>query len=1358
MKRPLLLLILVVSLSAMAQPTTSPLSEQLFLKELDLGNYLPANEINTVYQDPTGFLWIGTTSGLYRYDGYSVRPLRKDIQNPALLTSNYITCLLSTDDGNTLWVGTRNGLNRLDLTGTVPGTAYHLTEFDNTNFIVCLCATSDGSLWVGTEGGLFCYEPDADSFTLYCDQMGNSKVPHASVNSLFEDPHGFLWVGTWDAGLYRMSLSDTTCYQLPKFNDQNSAQTVYVDAQDHLWVGTWGSGVYEILNPYDTDRPLAFHSYVTGNTDGLLPSNIIWNITYDAGWQLLWLGTSQGLAYIDLSTPVHRVQTLSADLLPTTLSVGRPLFGHGASVQVGQGIRWIHARKQGIVLLCQRQRPFCTRQLPADLAETNGIKSLAFDGGGNLWVGLSNGGIVVYPAPSDSVPYRIPAPSRLLAIRRGEAGRMLIATERQGLLVMEGATVVDRLNTANTPWLLDNCVYDLCHMADGTLLLGTWKGISVRFTNGKGLHLGGDSLSLIENARVKSLSVAPNGDIWLAASGQGILCLRGNIHKPASLSLSQYDRVDGSPMPLDDVTQIVADGRGNVWACTQDGALLRYIPERDELDLVNDRLNLPYDGIYSIRESRDGNLWLGLRYDLACICFDTLLHVREQYFFPRQDVLKSDFFGEGLSDCGPDGRLAFGGLTCVATFDDLSPSDTVLSTRVAVTDIKVFGRSIDGFTPFTQRVTLQPDQRDVTIEFSSFNYDNTGATRFTYRLEGYDKQWRYNEPNTNKAHYTNLPPGSYTFRLRSIESGGGWRSDEFVLPLTVLAPLWLRWPALVLYVLLALAAGGFVVLRLRRREQEKRCLQMERFDAQSREQLNHKKLQFFTSITHELMTPLSVISASLAAIEQDHPGAEGACRVISSNVNRLFRYLQQILEFRRSETGNEHLRLSHGNLTEFMRGEVESMLPLAKKQQLHLSLVCNPEQFDGWFDPDKLDKIVYNLISNAIKYNRPMGYIQVALTCDDGHTATISVKDNGVGIAPDKLPSLFQRFYEGEHRRYSTYGTGIGLSLVKDLVQLHRGSVHVQSQLGQGSEFIVSIPIHRDAFEPEELDDTSTIAMPPLASPSQGADAPLNPAPQPETAADAPAVLVVEDDDDLQALLRKLLASKYRVFTAYNGQEALQILEAKGIDLIITDVMMPVMDGMEFVRHLRQDERTAAIPVIMLTAKRAEQDRAEAYRCGANAYMMKPFNTSVLLARLENLLRHRQRETTTLNEQLFGGIKGVHLSDADADFLSQCNHCAQAHISDAEFDVQAFADELCTSKSTLYRRLKSLTGLNPNAFIRKLRMTAACELLRQNPHARVADIAYAVGYNDPKYFSACFKKDIGSLPHEYLAQGQQADD
>lgn len=529
------------------------------------------------------------------------------------------------------------------------------------------------------------------------------------------------------------------------------------------------------------------------------------------------------------------------------------------------------------------------------------------------------------------------------------------------------------------------------------------------------------------------------------------------------------------------------------------------------------------------------------------------------------------------------------------------------------------------------------------------------------------------------------------------------------------------------------------------------ALRLREMEKAKAEELNHAKLQFFTNITHELLTPLTIISATVDELKTQAPSHNDLYTVMNSNIQRLIRLLQQILEFRKAETGNLKLRVSPGDLAAFVRTGTESFKPLVKKRKIHFSLLCDPESIVGYFDIDKLDKIMYNLLSNAAKYNKEDGFIQVTLSYDeeDREFVLLRVKDNGKGISREKQATLFKRFYEGDYRKFNTIGTGIGLSLTKDLVTLHGGTISVESEVDHGTEFIVRIPIERSYYDEEQIDD-EVISLRQTAIDYEDTPEDVIAEVQ-ELATKANSILLVEDNEELLNLMTKLLGREYNVFTAENGKEGIIVLENEDVDLIVSDIMMPEMDGIEFCKYVKGHLEISHIPVILLTAKNKEEDRAEAYEIGADAFISKPFNLTVLHARIRNLLKYKARMAHDFKNQIVFEVKDLNYTSLDEDFIQRAINCVNNHLEDPNFDQAQFADEMLTSKSTLYKKLKSLAGLNTSSFIRNVRLKAACRIMEEKGiNIRVSELAYAVGFNDPKYFSSCFKKEFGMLPSEYI--------
>ncbi len=520
----------------------------------------------------------------------------------------------------------------------------------------------------------------------------------------------------------------------------------------------------------------------------------------------------------------------------------------------------------------------------------------------------------------------------------------------------------------------------------------------------------------------------------------------------------------------------------------------------------------------------------------------------------------------------------------------------------------------------------------------------------------------------------------------------------------------------------------------------------------------------FTNISHELLTPLTVISASIEQLREQEPRFGSSYALMELNIERMVRLLQEILETSKLQSGEERLLVSQGDVMQYISQTALCLKPLMDQRQQEFTIHCTPRSMMGWIDTDKLDKIIYNLLSNASKYTPQGGKVDLeAITNSTYDHITIKVKDNGIGLSEGKKKHLFHRFYDGDYRKMRTTGTGLGLPLTRDLVFLHGGTIDCESKEGRGTTFIVNLPINKEAFSHSQIDETNRIDnskpkaaiidLPQLVP--QEEEMP-KPAEGPETADDETyRILLVEDNIELLLLMQSLLSQEYLVSTAKNGREALEVIQQKELDLIISDVMMPELDGNQLTQKVKEDPNTSHLPVILLTAKTQEKDKNLSLLIGADDYITKPFRMSDLKLRINNIIENRKRiqreymaqtiEETRLETQMTQPTP-------DEAFLHRAIECVYSHLSDSDFDRDAFASEMGASASTLYNKLRSLTGLNVSAFIRDIRMKEARKLAQTQPSLRVSELAYKVGFKDPKYFSTCFKKEFGLQPSEYMEQ------
>ena len=932
-----------------------------------------------------------------------------------------------------------------------------------------------------------------------------------------------------------------------------------------------------------------------------------------------------------------------------------------------------------------------------------------------------------------------------------------------GIYVYRKGEKVKHLTTKNSAFLTSDCVSALYEDYEGNCWIGTRGGIGVRLSDGTDYRFEtmnfNDSLSA-GWIYVRDIVQDMDNSVWLATSNFGVIHITGDVRQPSTLKYENYS-FHNRKLITNTVLCMHIDRFGRLWAGTEGGGLYLYNRSTGQFEEKTRTYSIPGDVIVSIEEDKSGNLWLGTVSGLVKLYVAAVGNDFSTRIYTSADGLQDNFIVN--SSCSRDGELFFGGHKGYNSFFPDKMEIPSQETNFLITDIKIFNHSFKNLPvelqqkispvmpTYTSKIELPYKYNNFSIEFAALTYKNPELNRYAYRLQNFDRDWQYTDADRRFAYYNNLPSGTYTFQLKATNENGEWSGYVREFTVVVLPPFWATWWAYLLYMVLVLVIGVLIYRTIKKRILLQNALRLREMEKAKAEELNHAKLQFFTNITHELLTPLTIISATVDELKTQAPSHNDLYTVMNSNIQRLIRLLQQILEFRKAETGNLKLRVSPGDLAAFVRTGTESFKPLVKKRKIHFSLLCDPESIVGYFDIDKLDKIMYNLLSNAAKYNKEDGFIQVTLSYDeeDREFVLLRVKDNGKGISREKQATLFKRFYEGDYRKFNTIGTGIGLSLTKDLVTLHGGTISVESEVDHGTEFIVRIPIERSYYDEEQIDD-EVISLRQTAIDYEDTPEDVIAEVQ-ELATKANSILLVEDNEELLNLMTKLLGREYNVFTAENGKEGIIVLENEDVDLIVSDIMMPEMDGIEFCKYVKGHLEISHIPVILLTAKNKEEDRAEAYEIGADAFISKPFNLTVLHARIRNLLKYKARMAHDFKNQIVFEVKDLNYTSLDEDFIQRAINCVNNHLEDPNFDQAQFADEMLTSKSTLYKKLKSLAGLNTSSFIRNVRLKAACRIMEEKGiNIRVSELAYAVGFNDPKYFSSCFKKEFGMLPSEYI--------
>ena len=762
------------------------------------------------------------------------------------------------------------------------------------------------------------------------------------------------------------------------------------------------------------------------------------------------------------------------------------------------------------------------------------------------------------------------------------------------------------------------------------------------------------------------------------------------------------------------------------------------------------------EGIFNIITDQLGHIWIStnkrvIEYDPkngGIMDYSTMTDVMVNSFMPNSYYKTRA------------GKILYGGNKGISVFTPYDHlSDNPRRIRTMVSDVKIDGvsslleKNNQRFNLRSQIISLNAGDKNIEIDFSSLNYAFPDKIKYAYKMDGVDDDWVYVRGDRQFAFYNQLPKGKRTFYLKTTDVNGLW--SNYIAEVQVFKQpafyetLW----AYLFYIVFTLLCLYLFYHRMKRRIQLRHELRIAQIDKEKSEELVQTKLRYFTNISHDLLTPLTIITCLIDDAEMTNGSRISQLTMIRSNVNKLRRLLQQILDFRKVESGNMKLSVSKSDVISFIDDVCKiHFTPLMRKKNQTFTFLTEDRHLMAYFDRDKLDKIVSNLLSNACKYTANGGDIKLIVDSyweSEYHHLRIQVVDTGEGIAPADLENVFKRFYT-INKGDESESNGIGLSLTKDLVELHHGTINVESELGKGSTFTVDLPINKDSYQEDELISehisVNGINTDLILEKEELIDSKVGEGEDMQIA--DVHLLLVEDNEELLFLMEKILSKHYHVLIAKDGLEALNVIKDNEIDIIISDVMMPEMDGLEFCRTLKSNLETSHIPIILLTAKNTVEDRIECYNAGADGYISKPFELKILEARINNFIMHKKNKQEEFRSNVEVNIDSLEPSSIDKEFLDKVISVIKSNMSEGDFDVVQLADALAVSKSSLYRKMKIATGLSPIEFIRNIRLKHGSQLLKDKSIS-VAEVAYECGFSNPKYFATCFKEEFGVTPKEY---------
>lgn len=1358
--------------SAFAQ-TTVPT-----IRHLSVSDGLSQSSVIDVTQDKYGFLWFATRDGLNKYDGHKFTVYNKIYNDSSSISSNDIFSVMVDSDGD-LWVGTLNGLNKYDYSKDAFVRFYNDAEDSSTlsdNSVWSIFESSNGEIWVGTSRGLNRFNKTTGTFTqIFNDPENEFSLSHNYILDIFEDKEGFLWVGT-AKGLNKLNKSNKGKFNFTRFlhdpeNDESLSddyiQTIAEDEAGNLWIGTRNGGLNKLMTA--TGNFKSFKSDTKNNTS--LSNDNVRSLAFDKKGRL-WVGTYNGLNLMENENQGFK-KYFNDKNDPVSLSKNsiKSIFIDKS------GTIWIGTYYGGVNILNDHFNNFKNYKYRADNKglRFDVISAIVEDKNGKIYIGTEGGGVNVLDLKTGEYDYILKkgtsnslSNNNVKSLYLDDEDNLYIGTFGGGLNILNLKTrsfKTFRQEQNNPNSLNDDNVYAILPQNDSIYLIGTFGGGLNIFNKNKleFTHTNGG----VESSNIRNLLKDSKGNLWMGTQ-YGLNYLSAEKLKVLDFSFKSYF-FDRKSQAGEDVTTIFEDSKSRIWIGTNESGLSFYDETEDRF--VNYDLysitGATSNVVHGILEDKHQNLWISTNNGIL------KLNPGDNTYkiFDESNGLISNEYNNSSCLRTSDGHMYFGSLEGLTVFHPDSIATNTYAPPVVLTDFKLFGESVkpgsqEGMLRKiigeTKTVTLDYDQAIFTIEFSIPNFVNSGNNRYAYRLKGLEDKWNFT--NSNNATYTIQKAGTYDFEVKGANNDGVWNNVPTVLTVKVNPAPWKTWWAFLFYAIVIGVALALLINIIFSRSRLRHELELEHINHERQESLNQMKLQFFTNISHEFRTPLTLILGPLEQIISNYEGSNWMYKQLNSiekNASRLLRLIDQLMDFRKFENNHLQLKASENNIISFVENIYLSFKQYADLHKFKYHFIHEERFIYAWFDRDKMERVIFNLISNAFKYTPDGGDIQVVVR-RQGECVEILVVDNGIGMAEQHLEKIFERFYEIDHNdsrlktKYSK-GTGIGLALAKGIVELHSGKIKVESKENEGSTFTLILPLGKSHFiddqlkmdterellvKSDEIDDLLGEVIP-----EKFAGIGL--------AKNTPCILVVEDNTEVRNYIVELFTNTYQILEAATGKQGLQEALQNVPDLVISDVMMPEMDGIELCKAIKSNIKTSHIPCILLTARTSVTYKHEGLEMGADDYINKPFNVKELKIKVKNLITSRQALKEKFSSDKIVKPGDITVTSADEKLLESALKIAEDNISNELFDVSTFCEELGVSRTMLFTKIKAWTNLTPNDFMMVMRMKRAAQLLEQNK-LNISQVGFQVGFKNPKYFSKCFQKHFSETPSTYAKKFSSA--
>ena len=1305
-------------------------------KLFDADKQLSSSFTSQVYLDRDGFIWVATRNGLNWYDGYQFHTIKKEKQPD--MASNYVNCI-TQDNSGLFYMGMYGALQTYD------GTHFNNVEAKDLDgkvvqcYMTCFLTRSNGEILAGTSGHGVLRIVDKG----HAQQLNGALKDIHTVNALLEDRQGHIWIATRSRGLYEYDGKKTYRYFTSE-EERGSLLRLCLDNDGNIYVGTTNRGAFVRSAKGGEFK----HLDVTGNKhisafhccrDGRIM------IGFDGEGTAIYhpeTGAIEENPYFspEIDIAVSKVYSIQEDVsgniwlgllqkgiyMQPRETGGFQYMGYKLGKQnvIGQacvlsthidhrGRCWIGTDKDGLYCLDSEQK--LVRHFKQGFPAT--VMSIGEDSSRRIWVGSYGEGFG-YIDPEGSTYHKYPSSGNIsgFAIEGSSNGDVWIATMGQGLL-----RIAPQTSNLKSYTMDEKAAND-------------------------------PKINSIANDYISKMSLSPDGKRVYCATTMGLCCL--DIERDSWTSTFGKNCLNyGTPC------RVVREFGGQIWIGTNDG-LYSYDIKKKSMQTYDTEKGLADNGIASIETDKSGRIWVGTDHGLCS--YDMRTHLTKSYFV--DNGLQSNEFSDGAScavDRGDHIVMVFGGVGGITWFDPDKVRQPDWEASVKIVSFIINNQSVgkgslsgsyqicDTTVIASDRFELDNNDNTFAIQFSTLTYDNPDHITYYYSING--EPFARLQKGSNELTISHLPPGTYRFRVKAQRNNQETAERAFTV---IVHYPWYRSPWAYTLYLVILALATQLYFHDRRQKEKARMKLQEHIHA---EEMGEAKLRFFMNISHEIRTPMTLIITPLLSLikQDDNPQRRGVYETIRRNAERILSLINQMMDLRKIDKGMMQMHMQQTELIGFVKDIHTLFEHQAASKQIALSFEHDAEELPVWIDRRNFDKVIVNILSNAFKFTPAGGKIGIKVT-HDSQNARIAISDNGEKIPEDKLDKIFERFYQTETKLNDrNVGTGIGLDLTRSLVELHYGDIEANN-LEQGCEFTVSIPLGNAHLKPEEMITEPEDAEPEVME-MEDTEEPQTAEPLLESHGEKPRIVIAEDDDEIRSYLEQELSANYDIKTCQNGREALAEVYRCLPDIVISDIMMPEMDGNALCTQLKMNPQTNHVPIILLTAKNRDEDKLEGLETGADAYIVKPFNMEILRRTIINLVNARRlmRQKYGKTERLEEQVEDVKMKSPDEKLLERMMATINKHLNNSDLSVDMIAEEVGISRVHLHRKMKELTGQTPHDFIRSLRLKQAAQLLATR-NMNITEVVYACGFSNAASFSTMFKNVYGMSPREYMKEHQKA--